>query len=156
MNAEQSFDFYIKSTWLAISKMYNQIAATHNSTQAHGFVLISIDKEEGTPSTKIAPLLGMEPTGLSRILKTLEEQGFIYRQKDDHDKRIIRIFLTEKGLEKRKIAVSAVKGFNEHLMNCISQKHFEIFKQIMDVAGQCVEDYKSKKLAEIQSNEQNN
>ena len=125
MNADQSFDFYVKSTWLAISRMYNQIAATYHSTQAHGFVLISIDKEEGTPSTKIAPLLGMEPTGLTLFLKTLELQVLIYRKKDEHDKRIIRIFLTEKGLEKRKIAVSAVKGFNEHLMSCLSQHQFE-------------------------------
>ena len=67
-------------------KMYNQVAARNGTTQATGLVLLGINKE-GTPSTSIAPSLGMEATSLSRVLKTLEDNDLIYRKKDKKDKK---------------------------------------------------------------------
>lgn len=81
MNKENTIDQQIKFTWHNMSKMYNQVASKYGSTQATGLVLLNIDKE-GTPSTSIAPSLGMESTSLSRILKTLEDNDLIYRKKD--------------------------------------------------------------------------
>jgi len=67
MEKSETVDYHIKATWHSIFKMYNQIALKYDTSQATGFVLLSIAKE-GTPSTTIAPLLGMEATSLSRIL----------------------------------------------------------------------------------------
>ena len=56
-------------------KMYNEEAGKKQSTMATGFALISIDPEEGTPSTALGPKMGMEATSLSRTLKAMEEKG---------------------------------------------------------------------------------
>ena len=80
--------------------MYNQEAVKYDITTSIGFVLLNIH-EDGTPATKIAPLLGLESRSLTRMLKTMEEKGFIHRQPDASDKRLVRIFLTDKGKEKR-------------------------------------------------------
>ena len=93
---QNTIDYQIKSTWHGIFKMYNQVAAKHGSTQAAGYFLLTISKE-GTPATSIAPLMGMEATSMSRIIKSMENKGLIFRKQDEKDKRMVRIFLTPEG-----------------------------------------------------------
>lgn len=114
MQPEEIIDFHIRHSWHKISRMYNQIAGKHDLTMSMGFILLIIDKD-GTPSTQLGPRMGMEPTSLSRTLKTMEEKGLIYRQTDEIDKRKVLIFLTDKGLEKRTIARDVIINFNEKL-----------------------------------------
>ena len=48
---EKTIDYLLRSTWMGVTKMYNEEAGKKGSTMATGFALISIDPEEGTPST---------------------------------------------------------------------------------------------------------
>ena len=101
MKKEETVDFNIKVAWHAISRMYNQYGQMFDITASTGFVLLNIDVENGTPATKIAPLMGLESRSLTRMLKAMEDKGWIYREKDPDDGRSVRIFLTDKGKEKR-------------------------------------------------------
>src|SRR5690606_21100500 len=96
----KTIDSVIKSTWQAIARMYNEDASKYGASMALGYALLNIDKE-GTPSTALAPKLGMEPTSLTRTLKTMEEKGLIYKKKNPKDGRGVNIYLTELGVEKR-------------------------------------------------------
>ncbi len=140
-----TIDSEIKSTWHSIFKMYNQIASQYGTTQATGFLLLSIAKE-GTPSTSIAPAMGMEATSLSRILKTLEDKKLIYREKDANDGRMVRIFLTKEGVEKRKIAKKVVSGFNELIAQEIPQTKLSVFFDVMQDINKVIEKYKEENL----------
>jgi len=77
--------------------MYNQQAMKYNGTMSIGFALLNIHSEEGTPATKIAPLMGLEARSLTRLLKSMDEKGLIYREADKTDKRSVRIYLTREG-----------------------------------------------------------
>jgi DNA-binding MarR family transcriptional regulator len=130
MNLKQTVDYYVKSSWHSIARMYNQIAAKHGLSQTIGYVLINVPKE-GVPATQIAPLMGMEPTSLSRLLKNMEEDGLIYRQKDELDKRIVKIFLTPLGIEKRKISKKIILDFNEKIEKNIPPEKLECFVLVL-------------------------
>ncbi len=129
---KRSVDFSIKAAWLAISKMYNYIGADFDITHSSGFVLLNIDREHGTPATKIAPLLGMESRSLTRMLKSIEEKGLIYRQSDKSDGRKVIIFLTEEGKKKRELARQSVKYFNRKLSALINPNEFDTFFNVID------------------------
>ena len=133
MRKEETIDYHIRAAWHAIARMYNQQAAKYDATMAIGFVLLNIDAEEGTPATKIAPLMGLEPRSLTRILKTLEERGAIYREVDKTDKRSVRIFLTDDGRKAREHSRQTVLQFNEVLRKEISEEKLNVF---FDVIGQ--------------------
>lgn len=141
MTEKQTIDAHIKATWHNMFKMYNQVAAKFGTTQATGLVLLSIDRD-GTPSTSIAPMLGMEATSMSRIMNNLEERGLIKRKKDKSDKRVVRIFLTPEGVEKRKIAKQVVSGFNELVEDEISHSKLSVFFEVMDDVNRIIEKYK--------------
>ncbi|OQY02898.1 MAG: hypothetical protein B6I20_06195 [Bacteroidetes bacterium 4572_117] len=124
MDLKETVDFHIKSTWHSITRMYNLIAAQYGLSQTIGYVLINIEKE-GTPATKIAPLMGMEPTSLSRLLKNMEVNGLIFRKGDNLDKRVVRIFLTEKGIAARKISKQTIFNFNDKLLSEVEDKDLQ-------------------------------
>jgi DNA-binding MarR family transcriptional regulator len=139
MKAENTIDFQIKSSWYAISRMYNNYAAHFDMTMAIGYVLLHIDKE-GTPATKIAPALGLEVRSLTRMLKTLEEKKWIKREANYDDKRIVKIFLTEKGKQKRDQAKQGVILFNELIKQKISAEKLEVFFDVMKIINNALEE----------------
>ncbi len=130
MKPEETVDYNIKVAWHAISRMYNTQAAQHDITTSIGFVLLNIDQEQGTPATKIAPLLGLETRSLTRILRSMEDKGLIYKQADSVDKRSVRIFLTPLGLEKKEISRQTVRHFNLKIREKISQAQLDTFFKV--------------------------
>ena len=110
---DATLDYVLRTTWLAVAKMYNEEASKFESTMATGFALLSIDPEAGTPSTSLGPKMGMEATSLSRILKTMEEKGLIERKPNPEDGRGVLIFLTDFGKEKREYSRERVITFNK-------------------------------------------
>lgn len=140
MKREETVDYHIKSAWHAISRMYNQQAAEEGFTTAIGFVLININSKEGTPATKIAPLIGLETRSLTRMLKTMEEKGLIFKKADPVDKRSVRIFLTEEGKEKKERSINTIMDFNQQVREIVSQEElntfFGVFEKIQGVIEQ--------------------
>lgn len=138
MTREETVDYHIRSAWLAIARMYNQQAARHSATMAEGFVLLNID-EEGTPATKIAPLMGLEPRSLTRLLKSMEERGAIYRKVDDNDKRSVRIFLTEEGKQARSRSRDTVLRFNEAVREEVPEEKLKVFFDVIQSINKIIE-----------------
>ena len=130
MKPEETVDYSIKVAWHAISRMYNTQAAQNDITTSIGFVLLNIDQERGTPATKIAPLLGLETRSLTRILRSMEEKGLIYKQADSVDKRSVRIFLTLLGLEKKEVSRQTVRHFNLKIREKIPQSQLDVFFKV--------------------------
>jgi len=139
MKREETIDHQIKMCWHAIYRMYNQQAVQHESTTSMAFVVLNIDPTEGTPATKIAPLMGLESRSLTRMLKSMEEKGFIYRQKDPNDGRSVRIFLTETGLEKRRVSRETVIRFNEVIRQSIATEKLDAFFEVLTKINQLID-----------------
>ncbi|MGB0806398.1 MAG: MarR family winged helix-turn-helix transcriptional regulator [Salibacteraceae bacterium] len=112
MKSNETFDFHIRWAWYKISRLYNSIAQEHGVNMSIGYALLKIDPENGTPSTKLGPLMGMESRSLTRTLKTMQAENLIVKRTDALDKRVIRIMLTDFGVEQREIAKKVVIDFN--------------------------------------------
>jgi DNA-binding MarR family transcriptional regulator len=140
MDKNKSIDHQLRATWQAVAKLYNERAAKHDSTMATAFVLLNIDYEKGTPSTALGPLMGMEPTSLSRILKTMEDKGAISREKNPNDGRSVIIKLTNYGKEMRKISKGHVIQFNETIKRHLSDKELDAFFKVTSIINKMISD----------------
>jgi DNA-binding MarR family transcriptional regulator len=60
--------------------------------------------EHGVGQQRIQDLLGVSAPTVSRMLKALEEVGFVVRERMEHDARFRRVYLTELGLERLAVA----------------------------------------------------
>jgi len=139
MKREESIDYNIKAAWHAISRMYNQQAVKYGITTSIGFVLLNINTKEGTPATKIAPLMGLESRSLTRMLKSMEEKGLIFKKPDPEDKRSVRIFLTDLGIEKKAISRETVKAFNEEVFKTIEPQKLEAFFDVIQQVNNIID-----------------
>jgi DNA-binding MarR family transcriptional regulator len=109
---------------------------------AIGFALLSIDKEDGTPSNYVSNRMGMEPTSLTRTLKTLEEKGLITRKKNPDDGRGVLIYLTQLGKEKRELSKLTVLKFNEIIKKNISEEKLNHFMEVAEVINDLITEKK--------------
>ena len=132
LSAKDTVCFNIKTSWHAISRMYNSTGVDYDLTLSLGYVLNNIDEENGTPATKIASSVGMEPRSLSRMLKTIEDNGLVYRKVSETDKRVVRIFLTEEGKQKREMSKLAVKTFNKIVREKIDPEKLKVFFEVIE------------------------
>lgn len=115
MKAEETVDFHLRRTWQSLMKYYNEVAAGYGVSMSTGFVLLTIDKDAGTPATALGPKMGMEATSLSRLLRSMEDKGLIERRPNPDDGRGVLVFLTDSGREKREDAKGAVLELNNFL-----------------------------------------
>jgi len=111
----------------------------HDISQVIGYVLINIEKE-GTPVTRLASLLGVESTSLSRLLKSMEKKGLINRTTCEDDRRVMRVSLTPEGIKKRKKAKEIILNFNEKLAQRLSKPEKENFLKIFNHVKELIQE----------------
>ena len=138
-----TIDALYRATWPSIAKMYNEQATKYDTTMATGFALLSIDPVHGTPSTAIAPKMGLEATSLYRTLRTLEEKKLIESVHNTDDGRSVLLKLTTLGLEKRDLSKSLVLQFNKQIEERVGEKKLEAFKEVSETIIELIQ---SKKI----------
>lgn len=130
MQREETIDFHIRWAWTKMSKLYNNEASQMGATMAMAYTLLCIDKK-GIPATKLGPMMGMEPTSMTRILKSLEAQGYITRENDKKDGRKVLVQLTKKGKNYRDVSKQKVIQLNNHIKNEIPDEKLEVFFEVI-------------------------
>ena len=71
-----------------------QVYGIHAGQQ---FILKCLWEEEGLAPGEIAERLGLETPTVSRAVQRMERAGFVQRQPDPADARLVRVYLTDSG-----------------------------------------------------------
>jgi DNA-binding MarR family transcriptional regulator len=135
---DKTIDYILRATWQAVSRMYNEEATKYGASMAVGFALLSIDREEGTPSTALGPRMGMEATSLTRTLKSMEEKGLIERRPNPVDGRGVLIYLTDFGKEKRELSKATVLRFNEAIKQRVTDEQMKHFVEVAEIINEMI------------------
>ena len=62
-------------------------------------ILMLLYKNDGMSQKEMARALNLSPATMTVTLKRMEKAGLVLREMDEHDKRILRVHLSEKGRE---------------------------------------------------------
>lgn len=73
-----------------------QQAGIEEFNGAQGRILYVLWQEDGLPIVELAKRTGLAKTTLTSMLERMAERGFLERVPDIKDRRLLRIFLTEK------------------------------------------------------------
>lgn len=68
----------------------------------------------------------------AKALKKLEENGYIYRQCDDVDRRYNQLFLTEKGRQTMPVITSILMEITEELIVGMTEEECRYFSNCLD------------------------
>ena len=81
--------------WANLEKAVSEI----NLHSGQVFVLISLWNEDGQSQVELARNLKLAPPTVNKMVKSLNENGFVSFQRGNFDSRVVRVFLTDEGRE---------------------------------------------------------
>lgn len=91
----------ISFTYRSVQRYFAKELAQHHIGWGHFAILMSLYDQEGRSQDGLAQSKGFDKTMIAKSILRLEEEGIVYREIDSEDKRIKRLYLTEKGKELR-------------------------------------------------------
>lgn len=103
---------------------------------AEFFMLVEIgrlseEKDDGVTNSEIAETMDTTLSAASKMMKNLEEKGYVIRKASSKDRRVVYISVTEKG----KDMVSKVREKHEKVMNRVMEemgaKDMEEFNRLL-------------------------
>ncbi|MGM0645233.1 MAG: MarR family winged helix-turn-helix transcriptional regulator [Thermodesulfobacteriota bacterium] len=111
---EHSPGFLLNRTALRVKKDFQRriAAAGLDVTAEQCAVLWSLWRREGCFQRELAEQTFKDITNITRILDGLERRGMVTRVRDEHDRRMSRVYLTEAGqsLQEKITAIASELG----------------------------------------------
>ena len=85
-------------------------------------VLGLLSYQDGLSQREIAEKLHIKPPTVNVTVQRLEKAGFLYREADEKDQRISRIYLTEKGKQTKESGMKKVQDNEKILLDGFSEE----------------------------------
>lgn len=86
---------------------------------------------DGITQMQLCEYLKCEPPTVTNMVRSLEQNDFIYRTRDKHDARVMRIFLTDKGKELEEPVNFKWKQQQEKLLHSILPADRLLLRQLL-------------------------
>lgn len=90
------FLFAVFETQRLLRLYADKLAREYGLTRAQWAVLAKLERTQGQKQAELADVMEMAPISLTRLIDKLCECGLVERRSDDSDRRIKRLYLTEK------------------------------------------------------------
>ena len=98
-----------------------------DTTRGQGRILAFLKMKDGVSTKDLSYLLGIRISSLNELLLKLEKSDYIYRKPSEEDKRIILIYLSDKGKE-----IDEPKQEIDSIFNCLSEDEQITFSEYLD------------------------
>lgn len=110
-----------------------------SSREIHVIEVVCRAQERGeseNSSAEIARSLGVTAGTLSAAVKVLERKGYLYRRRDDRDKRIVRLMATEEGREANRFHEEFHQKMIKAVLEVLTPEEAAVFvKSLEAIAG---------------------
>ena len=103
-------------------RIQRDIILAEGITPAGKKILYGLFRKPGITKSELAQIIVLKNSSVTRAMQRLELEGFVQRNIDNDDRRAVRLFLTDKGIEKtNKIRDRFIKIALEPTLPCVSK-----------------------------------
>jgi DNA-binding MarR family transcriptional regulator len=113
-------------------RSFDQRARSIGVTRAQWRVITMLVRHEGINQGGLADLIEVEPITLCRMVDRLTEASLVERRPDPNDRRVWRLFLTDKARALLSDLRLLAEDLNEEAMDGISGQEQEQLRTILD------------------------
>lgn len=96
------------------------------------FVLISLWNEDGQNQVEIANKLNLSPPTINKMIKSLENNGFVFSRRSQKDARKVGVFLSETGKDVRVKMQEQWQKLENDFFSSLTETEKLILQQIFD------------------------
>jgi len=99
--------------------------------RGQGFALVHLWHHDGIPQHELSEAMHISPASVTNMLQRMERDGWITRERDREDQRIVRVSLTPKAKELRAKARTVFREMEEELGSVYSDEEHETLKRLL-------------------------
>jgi DNA-binding MarR family transcriptional regulator len=128
-----SFGRLLGSAHVAMFRYLNQLMVDKDLpiTPNQFRVLTHLWENDGLPQSELATCINRNRANVTRIIDILEKKGIVERKDEPNDRRVHRIFLTEKGKALREPTAQCALQSIEDALKGISKKDIEVCEKVL-------------------------
>lgn len=133
MKDEKDLSIFIILHQIVHMSKYQEIKKTEalGIKPGQAVILFMLGCKGGLSQKQLAQEIGITPPSMTVALRKMEESGFILREPDDEDQRVIRIRLSEKGKQYVDEIKSILEEMEELLYEGISPEERMLFRRLL-------------------------
>lgn len=91
-------------------------------TPSQFFVLMYLSKKGSSKVSKLAEHLDVKPSAVTLMMDRLEQHGFVVREHDKKDRRVVNIRLTDEGEEKLRHALQERRDIVRRYLSFLNEE----------------------------------
>ena len=94
-------------------------------------ILKHLSLNDGCKQSEIAKLEHLTAATVTVMLQTMEKNGLIERRSDEKDLRIMRVYITPKGLQVQKKCDEAIEEMEKKIYETFTREEIERFRELL-------------------------
>ncbi|MBZ2175567.1 MarR family transcriptional regulator [Schnuerera sp. xch1] len=95
---------------------------------------------DGISQEKLSSYLSIDGSNTTRAIKKLEQEGYVIRRPDENDKRIKRIYLTDKAIDIKPKVLDLMNKWENKLLNNLTGMEGQVFVDLIKRMGHSIVD----------------
>lgn len=103
--------------------------------------LLTLYREPGLTQEVLAKRLDVNKSTVTRQLALLEEKGYIYRMSDENDRRVLRVYPSEKALALQPRLMEVLSAWGDYLTGDLSDEERNTLIRLMRHVADRAEQY---------------
>ncbi|WP_420640643.1 MarR family winged helix-turn-helix transcriptional regulator [Candidatus Leptofilum sp.] len=111
----------LKTTFILLDDGDRRLFGQFDLSPTRYYALLHISEKPGLSSSELSDRLLCDKSNVTRIVKGLENTGYIIRKPHESDGRTLRLYHTEKGKTVCNQISEAHQAYNELRLNCINE-----------------------------------
>jgi len=104
----------------------------YNIKSGHFFVLMPLFKNDGINQESISQIIHVDKATVTRAIQKLIDEDYVYRERDEKDKRSYRVFITEKGKAIQPEIISIAQRWDDILLSQLVKDQRNMIKKSFD------------------------
>ena len=99
--------------------------------KGQGFILFHLWRHDGIPQNVIAQVRHVSPATVTSMLQRMERDGWITRQRDPDDQRIVRVHLTDKAKALHDEMQASFRDLEKEVTSVLTKDERETLRELL-------------------------
>ncbi|HET7479784.1 MAG TPA: MarR family transcriptional regulator [Rubrobacteraceae bacterium] len=130
----------LPSLAVAFKRMVSTIERETGVAGMKWFLLTVLGRHDGLSQGEFTQEYEMEPSRVTRTAQSLEGDGFIRRERDSEDNRVMRMYLTDKGREQLRKLPEINDELRRRVHSVLSEEEFEELRRMLTLLAGAMKD----------------
>lgn len=132
-NIDDCIGFITNKCSKKISDEFNRRLQEYGVTRVQWIAIFYIGKyDNGIFQRELSDLMNVKESSMVRLIDRMEKEELVIRKKNDNDRRITSIFLTDKGIILRNKLLPLGEQFQKDATIGISSEELDILKKVLE------------------------